>query len=104
MDWRRGDVYQLALRGKGHVLDGPHPAVVVQAQRFDQLSTIVVVPCSHAPAPWRPLVTVDGRATYAQPEQVLAVRPEDLGDYLDHLDPDDVRDVVDAVHEVIPRV
>jgi mRNA interferase MazF len=42
---RRGDVHFLAFPDAGgNVLRGPHPAVVVQANRMSRSSTVVVVP------------------------------------------------------------
>ncbi len=42
---RRGDVHLIAFTDLGgHVLRGPHPAVVVQTDRMRTSSTIVVVP------------------------------------------------------------
>ena len=42
---RRGDVHFIAFPDAGgNVLRGPHPAVVVQANRMSRSSTVVVVP------------------------------------------------------------
>ncbi len=42
---RRGDIHFIALPDLGgHVLRGPHPAVVVQADRLRRSSTVIVVP------------------------------------------------------------
>ncbi|HYN69287.1 MAG TPA: type II toxin-antitoxin system PemK/MazF family toxin [Candidatus Eisenbacteria bacterium] len=45
MSPRRGDIHFVAFPdGGGHVLRGPHPAVVVQTDRMQRSSTVVVVP------------------------------------------------------------
>ena len=42
---RRGDVHFIAFPDTGgHVLRGPHPAVIVQSNRLARSSTVVVVP------------------------------------------------------------
>lgn len=42
---RRGDIHFIAFPDLGgHVLRGPHPAVVVQTDRMRRSSTVVVVP------------------------------------------------------------
>lgn len=42
---RRGDIHFIAFPDLGgHVLRGPHPAVVVQTERMRRSSTVVVVP------------------------------------------------------------
>jgi mRNA-degrading endonuclease toxin of MazEF toxin-antitoxin module len=42
---QRGDIHFIALPDTGgHVLRGPHPAVVVQTDRMRRSSTVVVVP------------------------------------------------------------
>ena len=46
---RRGDVHFIAFPDLGgNVLRGPHPAVVVQADRMARSSTVVVVPMTSA--------------------------------------------------------
>ena len=49
---RRGDIHFIAFPDLGgHVLRGPHPAVVVQADRMRHSSTVIVVPMtSRAPS------------------------------------------------------
>lgn len=42
---RRGDIHFVAFPDAGgHVLRGPHPAVVVQTERMRRSSTVIVVP------------------------------------------------------------
>jgi mRNA-degrading endonuclease toxin of MazEF toxin-antitoxin module len=46
---RRGDIHFIAFpEVGGHVLGGPHPAVVVQSDRLRRSSTVVVVPMTSA--------------------------------------------------------
>jgi mRNA-degrading endonuclease toxin of MazEF toxin-antitoxin module len=46
---RRGDIHFIAFADAGgHVLRGPHPAVVVQAERMRRSSTVIVVPMTSA--------------------------------------------------------
>ncbi|HET9680826.1 MAG TPA: type II toxin-antitoxin system PemK/MazF family toxin [Candidatus Limnocylindrales bacterium] len=46
---RRGDIHFIAFPDLGgHVLRGPHPAVVVQTDRMRRSSTVVVVPMTSA--------------------------------------------------------
>lgn len=46
---RRGDIHFIAFPDSGgHVLRGPHPAVVVQAERMRRSSTVIVVPMTSA--------------------------------------------------------
>jgi mRNA-degrading endonuclease toxin of MazEF toxin-antitoxin module len=48
---RRGDIHFVPFPDTGgHVIRGPHPAVVVQTQRLQRSSTTIVVPMSSAPA------------------------------------------------------
>ena len=46
---RRGDIHFIAFPDAcGHVLRGPHPAVVVQAERLRRSTTVIVVPMTSA--------------------------------------------------------
>ncbi len=63
---RRGDIHFIDLpQVGGHVIRGPHPAVVVQSDRLRRSSTVVVVPMTSAAraAEFEPpfLVAVTGR-------------------------------------------
>ena len=64
---QRGDVYRVSFgQGKGHELNDPHYAIVVQSDAYP-LSTVIVVPLSSSarPTPWRVPVEVAGKTTYA---------------------------------------
>ena len=75
---RRGDVFRVLFgQGKGHELNDPHYAVVVQSDAYP-LSTCLVVPLSSSvsAAPWRVPVDISGKRTYALVEQLRAVDAE----------------------------
>lgn len=66
---RRGDVHFVAFPDLGgHVLRGPHPAVVVQTERMRRSSTIVVVP-----------MTSQARSAAESPPYLVAVGRRDSG-------------------------
>ncbi|MGH3105067.1 MAG: type II toxin-antitoxin system PemK/MazF family toxin [Gaiellaceae bacterium] len=79
----RGDVFRLpAPRGaRGVEQRGPRYAVVVQADEFAALSTVVVAPTSTSvrPASFRPVVEVGGTSTRVLVEQLRAIDPQRLG-------------------------
>lgn len=82
-----GDVFLVTLEGAGHVLRGPHYAVVVSDEPFNYLSTVVVVPLSTGakPASFRPETEFMGRRTRALVDQVRAMDKRRLKDYQDNL-------------------
>jgi len=102
----RGDVHLVAFpEGQGHVLGGPHPAVIVQTDRLGRSSTTVVVPMTSSAraAEFRPPFLVKVRAREAdlprdgwikcdQPMTIPTVR---LGPRAGRLPPE-VLDRVDA--------
>ena len=65
----RGDVHFIAFPDLGgHVLKGPHPAVIVQTDRLRRSSTVVVVP-----------MTSSARAAEFEPPFLVPVRARDSG-------------------------
>ena len=65
----RGDVHFITFPDTGgNVLRGPHPAVVVQADRMSRSSTIVVVP-----------MTSSARSADEQPPYLVAVSSRESG-------------------------
>jgi mRNA interferase MazF len=66
---RRGDIHFIAFPDAGgHVLRGPHPAVVVQTDRMRRSSTVVVVP-----------MTSSARSAAEAPPYLVPVSARDSG-------------------------
>jgi mRNA interferase MazF len=101
----RGEVFRLpAPRGaRGHEQRGARFAVVVQADEFLALSTVLVAPTSSSahPASFRPLVTFGGAETRVLVEQTTVVDPQRLGPSAGRLDAAEVRAVDDALSLVL---
>ena len=93
----RGDVYRLPAprRARGHEQRGERYAVVLQANEFAALSTVIVAPTSVSarPASFRPTAQIAGTVSRVMVEQVRAVDPQRLGRYAGRLDPDALEDV-----------
>jgi len=79
----RGEVFRLpAPRGaRGHEQSGARFAVVVQADEFLGLSTVLVAPTSTSarPASFRPTITLEKHETRVLVEQTTVVDPQRLG-------------------------
>jgi len=97
----RGELFRLpAPRGvRGHEQRGARYAVIVQANEFLALGTVLVSPTSTQalPASFRPIVTVDGRETRVLVEQTVVVDPERLGRSAGRLAATELRAVDDAL-------
>lgn len=97
----RGEIFRLpAPRGaRGHEQRGARFAVVVQADEFLGLSTVLVAPTSTSarPASFRPTVEVADRETRVLVEQTSVVDPQRLGPSAGRLDPAEIRAVDDAL-------
>ena len=97
----RGEIFRLPPpRGaRGHEQRGARHAVVVQADEFLALSTVLVSPTStHArPASFRPEITLDGTVTRVLVEQTTVVDPERLGRSSGRLDAEELQAVDDAL-------
>lgn len=95
----RGEIFRLpAPRGtSGAEQRGARYAVVVQADEFLALSTVLISPTSTSarPASFRPIITMDGISTRVLVEQTTVVDPQRLGRSAGRLDPDEVR-AIDA--------
>lgn len=102
----RGDIHLVAFPdSEGHVLGGPHPAVIVQTDRMRRSSTSVVVPMTSTPrsAEIMPpyLVRVVGRTAglprdgFAKCDQVMVISTSQLGPRMGRLNPN-AMDQVDA--------
>jgi mRNA interferase MazF len=97
----RGQVFRLPTpRGaRGHEQRGARYAVVVQADEFLDLSTVLVSPTSASarPASFRPMIDLERHATRILVEQTTVVDPQRLGRSAGHLDTDELRSVDEAL-------
>jgi len=79
----RGEVFRLAApRGvRGHEQRGARHAVIVQADEFLGLSTVLIAPTSTSArrASFRPCIELDGLETRVLAEQTTVVDPQRLG-------------------------
>jgi mRNA interferase MazF len=102
----RGDIHLVAFPdSEGHVLGGPHPAVIVQTDRMRRSSTTLVVPMTSAlpSAAVRPpyLVRVLGRQAglprdgFAKCDQVTVISTSQVGPRMGRMNPE-AMDQVDA--------
>ena len=84
---RPGDIYRVSLEGAGHVLKGPHYAVVVSDEPFNYLSTVVIVPLSTGakPASFRPELNFHGQLTRALPDQIRAIDRHRLREFQENV-------------------
>jgi mRNA interferase MazF len=101
----RGEVFRLRLpRGsRQSEQQGARYAVVVQADEFLALSTVLVSPTStSAPArSFRPMVDVGGQSTRVLVEQTTAISPERLGESVGRLNANELRDLDAALAFVL---
>jgi mRNA interferase MazF len=101
----RGEVFRLPARrgARGHEQRGARYAVVVQADEFLDLSTVLVSPTSTRalPATFRPTITVDGQETIVLVEQTTVVDPQRLGGSAGRLDASELRSVDEALMLVL---
>ena len=97
----RGEIYRLPTprRPRGHEQRGARYAVVVQADEFVGLSTVIVAPTSTSAraASFRPPITIAGTETRVLVEQVTVVDPERLGAGAGRLSATELRTVDDAL-------
>ena len=97
----RGEIFRLpaprAIRGTEQ--GGARYAVVVQADEFLALSTVLISPTSTSarPASFRPAITLDGTQTRILVEQTTVVDPERLGRSAGRLDASELQSVDDAL-------
>lgn len=77
--------------------------MVVQADEFLALSTVLVSPTSTSarPASFRPTITIDGTDTRILAEQTTVVDPQRLGRSAGRLDPDEMLAVDEALALVL---
>jgi mRNA interferase MazF len=97
----RGEVFRLpaARRARGHEHRGARYAVVVQADEFLGLSTVLVSPTSTSalPTSFRPTITLEGTETRVLVEQTTVVDPQRLGASAGRLDATEMRAVDEAL-------
>ena len=101
----RGEIFRLpAPRGtRGSKQRGARYAVVVQADEFLTLSTVLVSPTSTSArtASFRPAITLEGTHTRILVEQTTVVDPQRLGRSAGRLDPDELSAVDEALALVL---
>jgi len=101
----RGEVFRLpSPRGaRGREQRGARHAVVVQADEFLDLSTVIVAPTSTRarPASFRPLIDLAGTETKVLVEQVTVVDPRRLGRSAGRLAAGELRAVDEALALVL---
>jgi mRNA interferase MazF len=101
----RGEVFRLpAPRGaSGHEQRGARYAVIVQADEFLGLSTVLVSPTSTSarPASFRPTITLGRQETRVLVEQTTVVDPQRLGRSAGRLDARELRSVDDGLMLVL---
>lgn len=87
--------------GRGQ--QGARYAVVVRADEFLALSTVLVSPTSTSarPASFRPTITLDGTETRILVEQTAVVDPQRLGQSAGRLDPFELQAVDEALALVL---
>jgi mRNA interferase MazF len=97
----RGEVFRLPTpRGvRGREQRGARYAVIVQADEFLDLSTVLVSPTSMSarPASFRPTITLEGRETRIIVEQTTVVDPQRLGRSAGRLEAGELRHVDEAL-------
>jgi mRNA interferase MazF len=97
----RGEVFRLPAprAARGHEQRGARYAVVVQADEFLGLSTVLVAPTSTSAraATFRPVVEIGARETRVLAEQTTVVDPQRLGASAGRLDAVEIRAVDEAL-------
>jgi mRNA interferase MazF len=101
----RGELFHLPAprRARGHEQRGSRYAIVVQADEFLDLSTVLVAPTSTSAraASFRPTITLEGQATRVLVEQTTVVDPQRLGRSAGRLEVDELRGVDEALALVL---
>ncbi len=101
----RGEVFRLPAprAARGHEQRGARYAVIVQADEFLDLSTVLVSPTSTRarPASFRTTITFDREETRVLLEQTTVVDPQRLGRSAGRLDANELRSVDEALTLVL---
>ena len=97
----RGEIFRLPAprRARGHEQRGARYAVVVQADEFLDLSTVLVAPTSTSarPTSFRPAITLGGDETRVLVEQTTVVDPRRLGRSAGRLEAGELRSVDESL-------
>lgn len=97
----RGEIFRLPSprRARGHEQRGARFGLVVQADEFLGLSTVLVAPTSTRaqPASFRPVIDVQGAETRVLVEQTTVVDPGRLGRSAGRLDASEMSAVDEAL-------
>src|SRR5437762_13144660 len=97
----RGELYRFPAPrdARRHEQRGARYAVIVQADDFLGLSTVLVSPTSTSalPASFRPSITLEGTETRVLVEQTTVVDPQRLGPSAGRLDATELRAVDEAL-------
>jgi mRNA interferase MazF len=97
----RGEVFRLPARrgSRGHEQQGARYAVIVQADEFLGLSTVLVSPTSASAraASFRPAIRLRGEETRVLVEQTTVVDPQRLGGSAGRLEAHQLRAVDEAL-------
>ena len=101
----RGEIFRLPAprAARGHEQRGARYAVIVQADEFLGLSTVLVSPTSASAraASFRPTITLAGQETRVLVEQTTVVDPGRLGRSAGRLDVRELRAVDEALMLVL---
>ena len=101
----RGELFHLSAprSTRGHEQRGARYAVVVQADEFLELSTVLVAPTSTSAraASFRPTITLEGQETRVLVEQTTVVDPQRLGRSAGRLEVDELSSVDEALALVL---
>jgi len=109
---QRGDIHWVAFRDDaGHVIAGPHPAVVVQTPALARSSTVVVVPMTSKArsANLRPPYLVEVTALesglskdgWVKADQIVTIDTSDLGERAGRLSPGKIDELDAALRFVL---
>ena len=109
---QRGDIHWVAFRDDaGHVIAGPHPAVVIQAPAMARSSTVIVVPMTSKArsAELQPpyLVAVAARESglakdgWAKADQIVTIDVSELGEWAGRLSPSKLEELDAALRFVL---
>ena len=101
----RGEIFRLPAprRARGHEHRGARHAVVVQADEFLGLSTVLVSPTSASAraATFRPTIAIAGEETRVLVEQTSVVDPQRLGRSAGRLEAHELRAIDEALMLVL---